>query len=149
MHPRTVAVRLVVEVLCGRDASLPLAASLLCSPQSRVYGWRCAAPATTKAPYKHRAAKREVAGAKPALPPATPHSSDCQPKEQHQPGAADATGNARQRATARGARLTLRCRAENLECLVLRVLHVFRLFDTLFCNSLSTWIVVRSARTTP
>eukprot|EP00964_Phaeocystis_antarctica_P152979 scaffold121045_cov54-Phaeocystis_antarctica.AAC.2 len=27
-----------------------------------------AAPATTRAPYKHRAAKREAAGAKPALP---------------------------------------------------------------------------------
>ena len=37
-----------------------------------------AAPATTKAPYKHRAAKREAAGAKPALPSASPHSPDCQ-----------------------------------------------------------------------
>ena len=34
-----------------------------------------AAPATTKAPYKHRAAKHEAAGAKPALPTATPNSS--------------------------------------------------------------------------
>ena len=50
-----------------------------------------AAPATTKAPYKHRAAKHE--GAKPALPSATLHSPDCQSKEQHQPGAADATEN--------------------------------------------------------
>ena len=57
-----------------------------------------AAPATTKAPYKHpRAAKHEAAGAKPALPSATLHSPDCQSKEQHEPGAADATGNARQR----------------------------------------------------
>jgi len=57
-----------------------------------------AAPATTKAPYKHpRAAKHEAAGAKPALPSASPHSPDCLSKEQHQPRAADSTGNSRQR----------------------------------------------------
>ena len=60
-----------------------------------------AAPATTKAPYKHRAAKHE--GAKPALPSATLHSPDCQSKEQHQPGAADATEKSRQRRRARRA----------------------------------------------
>ena len=54
-----------------------------------------AAPATTKAPYKHRAAKHEAAGAKPSLPSATLHSPDCQPKEQHQPRVADATGTSR------------------------------------------------------
>ena len=53
-----------------------------------------AAPATTKAPYKHpRAAKHKAAGAKPVLPSATLHSPDCQSKERHQPGAADATEN--------------------------------------------------------
>ena len=63
-----------------------------------------AAPATTKAPYKHpRAAKHEAAGAKPSLPSATLHSPDCQPKEQHQPRVADATGTSRQRRTARRA----------------------------------------------
>ena len=62
-----------------------------------------AAPATTKAPYKHRAEKHEAAGAKPALPSATLHSPDCQSKEQHQPGAADATEKSRQRRRARRA----------------------------------------------
>ena len=62
-----------------------------------------AAPATTKAPYKHRAAKHEAAGAKPSLPSATLHSPDCQPKEQHQPRVADATGTSRQRRSARRA----------------------------------------------
>eukprot|EP00964_Phaeocystis_antarctica_P151079 scaffold118644_cov71-Phaeocystis_antarctica.AAC.4 len=38
-----------------------------------------AAPATTRAPYKHRAAKHEAAVARPSLPLATPHPSDCQP----------------------------------------------------------------------
>eukprot|EP00964_Phaeocystis_antarctica_P013814 scaffold7582_cov72-Phaeocystis_antarctica.AAC.2 len=68
--------------------------------------WRRAgvAPATTKPPYKQpRAAKHEAAGAKPALPSATLHSPDCQSKEQHQPGAADATGNSRQKRRARRA----------------------------------------------
>eukprot|EP00964_Phaeocystis_antarctica_P036118 scaffold20641_cov61-Phaeocystis_antarctica.AAC.1 len=63
-----------------------------------------AAPATTKAPYKHpRAAKHKAAGAKPVLPSATLHSPDCQSKERHQPGAADATGTSRQRRRARRA----------------------------------------------
>jgi len=39
----------------------------------------------------------------PALPSATLHSPDCQSKEQHQPGAADATENSRQRRRARRA----------------------------------------------
>eukprot|EP00964_Phaeocystis_antarctica_P124351 scaffold88026_cov65-Phaeocystis_antarctica.AAC.2 len=77
----------------------PLRASKVNSPPDKG-SWRRsgAAPATTKAPYKHpRAAKHEAAGAEPALPSASPHSPDCLSKEQHQPRAADSTGNSRQR----------------------------------------------------
>ena len=58
---------------------------------------------SAKAPYKPRTAKHKAAGAKPALPSATLHSPECQSKEQHQPGAADATENSRQRRRARHA----------------------------------------------
>eukprot|EP00964_Phaeocystis_antarctica_P009632 scaffold5244_cov61-Phaeocystis_antarctica.AAC.5 len=75
------------------------------SPPGAKGSWRRpdAAAATTKAPYKFRAAKHEAAGAKPAVPSTTPHSFDRQFKEQRQPGAADASENARQRRTAKRA----------------------------------------------
>ena len=73
------------EILCGGCGlefsvwwhEVQGAHELKANPPPEKGSWRRsgAAPATTKAPYKHRAAKHEAAGAKPALPTATPNSS--------------------------------------------------------------------------